>query len=192
MAPNVPTDAELLDLLRDGDHTAFTTLFNRYWSKLLAIAYNHTRDRQSAEEIVQNLFVNLWNRRSDLLIENVGNYLATAVKFAVFKEYYRKQKRESSLIGKLTFLEEETIEDVIMAKFLQHYINGIVETLPEKCRLVFRKSRDEHHTNAEIAEELGVSEKTVEMHITKALKTIRSELNTSGMIAIIIGAGLFK
>lgn len=186
------SDNELLDLIKAGNHGAFTFLYNRYWDKLLAIAYNHTRERSAAEEIVQNLFVNLWNRRTELMIENVANYLATAVKFAVFKEYYRKHKREASLLAKLSFEEEHRIEETINAKFLQQYINGIVETLPEKCRLVFKMSREQYQTNAEIAEELGISEKTVEMHITKAIKTIRTELNTSGIIAVMIGYGLLK
>jgi RNA polymerase sigma-70 factor (family 1) len=178
-------DAELMDLLKSGDHDAFTALYNKYWDRLLAIAYNHTRDKSAAKEIVQNLFVGLWNRRESLKIDNVGNYLATATKFAVFKEYYRKQNRENSLVGKLTIEEEYHVEEKIAAKFLQEYINGIVETLPEKCRLVFKLSREEHKSHAEIAQELEISEKTVEMHITKALKTIRAELNTSGMIIVI-------
>jgi len=184
-----PPDHELLSLLKGGDRNAFTTLYNRYWDKLLAIAYNHTRDKQSAEEIVQNLFVGLWNRREDLVIENPANYLATAVKFAVFKEYYRKQKREASLIGKLTFEQEHQIEEQISAKFLKEYINGIVENLPEKCKLVFKLSRERHLSNAEIGEELGIAEKTVEAHLTKALKTIRTELNSSGVM-IVIATGI--
>lgn len=80
-----PDDVELLALVRAGDRDAFTTLYNRYWAQLLGIAYNHTRDKQSAEEVVQNLFIGLWNRRETLVIGNPANYLATAVKFAVFK-----------------------------------------------------------------------------------------------------------
>jgi RNA polymerase sigma-70 factor (family 1) len=187
-----PTDYELLSRLKEGDRNAFTTLYNRYWDKLLAIAYNHTRDKQSAEEVVQNLFIGLWNRREALTIDNPANYLATAVKFAVFKEYYRKQKREASLIGKLTIAQEHQLEEQISAKFLQEYINGIVETLPEKCQLVFRMSREQHLSNPEIAEEMGIAEKTVEAHLTKALKTIRTELNSSGVMVIIAtGIGHF-
>ena len=182
---NELSDQELTALLRQDDHVAFTAIYNRYWDKLLAISYNHTRDRSLAKEIVQNLFISLWNRKDNLAIENLANYLGTAIKFAVFKEYYRKQKREASLVGKLTTNDEYHIEDAIEAKFLQQYISGIVETLPEKCRLVFKKSREEHKSNATIAKELAVSEKTVEMHITKALKTIRAELKSSGAILLI-------
>jgi RNA polymerase sigma-70 factor (family 1) len=183
------TDLELFALIREGDRIAFTALYNRYWDKLLALAYNHTRDKQSAEEVVQNLFIGLWNRKETLTIDNPANYLATAVKFAVFKEYYRKQKREASLIGKLTIAQEHQIEEQISAKFLQEYINGIVETLPEKCRLVFKLSRESHMSNIEIGEEMGIAEKTVEAHLTKALKTIRTELNSSGVM-IVIATGI--
>lgn len=187
-------DAELLNLLKSGDHAAFTVVYDRYWDKLLAIAFNHTRDKSSAKEIVQNLFVGLWNRRESLHIDNINNYLATATKFAVFKEYYRAQKRETQLVSKLSIEDEYQVEEKIAAKFLQQYINGIVDTLPEKCQLVFKLSREQHKSHAEIADELQISEKTVEMHITKALKTIRAELHTSGIIIIIseAAAHLFR
>lgn len=180
------TDEQLLSLLEHSEEKAFTEIYNRYWDKLLAIAFNHTRNKSAAKDIVQNLFVGLWNRRDKLHIDSLEGYLATAVKFAVFKEYYRKQKREASLIGKLSVVEEVDIEEQINAKFLEQYIYGIVEQLPSKCRLVFKYSRAEHLNIPEIAHKMGVTQKTVEAHLTKALKTIRKELGESGLLIILI------
>lgn len=178
-------DNELQLLLAQGDQYAFTEIYRRYWDKLLAIAFNHTRDRSLAEDIVQNLFVNLWERRNNLGIDNLDHYLATAVKFAVFKEYYRKQKRESNLLSKLSVEEEELIDERISAKFLEEYIFGLADHLPEKCRLVFKYSRMNHMTIREIAKKMGINTKTAEAHLTKALKTIRRELGGTGLIIIL-------
>jgi RNA polymerase sigma-70 factor (ECF subfamily) len=178
-------DNDLQLLLTQGDQRAFTEIYHRYWDKLLAIAYNHTRDRSLAEDIVQNLFIYLWERRNNLEIDNLDHYLATAVKFAVFKEYYRKQKRESNLLSKLSVVEEELIDERISAKFLEEYIFGIADHLPEKCRLVFKYSRINHMNIREIAHKMGINTKTVEAHLTKALKTIRRELGGTGLVLIL-------
>ncbi len=185
-------DDELLTLVRDGNHLAFTEIYNRYWRKLLAIAINHTRDKSAAEEIVQNIFINFWNRHLDLKIDALDRYLATAVKFAVFKEFYRQKKRHNSLINNLPFEDSHQIEDKIAARFLQEYIDGIVEHLPEKCRLVFKHSRDSGLTIPEIATEMGIAEKTVEAHLTKALKAVRGNLKEYGAIVILIGTVIQK
>ena len=95
-------------------------------------------------------------------------------------------------MGKLTIAQEHQIVEQINAKFLQEYVNGIIETLPEKCKVVFKMSSEQHLSNTEIAEEISIAEKTVEAHLTKALKTSRTELNSSGVMVIIdTGIGHF-
>lgn len=178
------SDQELLEELRLGNRVAFTELFNRYWKKLLAISYTYTKDRSSAEEIVQEVFIGLWNRKDQLNIKTLEAYLATAVKFSVFKSIHQQKRREELAIlnyqTELVALDEEKIH----AKFLQEYIDGIVEQLPEKCRLVFKYSRNDGLSIPEIAAEMDIAEKTVEAHLTKALKTIKKDLNNSGTFLI--------
>ncbi|NQX38369.1 RNA polymerase sigma-70 factor, ECF subfamily [Pedobacter steynii] len=178
------SDQELLEELRLGNRVAFTELFNRYWKKLLAVSYAYTKDRSSAEEIVQEVFIGLWNRKDQLNIKTLEPYLATAVKFSVFKSIHQQKRREE-----LTMLNYQTElvaldEEKIHAKFLQEYIDGIVEQLPEKCRLVFKYSRNDGLSIPEIAAEMNIAEKTVEAHLTKALKTIKKDLNSSGTFLI--------
>jgi RNA polymerase sigma-70 factor (family 1) len=178
------SDQELLEELRLGNRVAFTELFNRYWKKLLAISYTYTKDRSSAEEIVQEVFIGLWNRKEQLNIKTLEPYLATAVKFSIFKSIHQQKRREELAMlnyqTELVALDEEKIH----AKFLQEYIDGIVEQLPEKCRLVFKYSRNDGLSIPEIAAEMDIAEKTVEAHLTKALKTIRKDLNNSGTFLI--------
>ena len=178
------TDDVLLSLLKGGDESAFTEIYNRYWERLLAIAFSHTKNKSVAKDIVQNLFVGLWNRKEKLEIDNLEHYLATAIKFAVFKEYYRKQKREANLKEKLSPSEDEEIEQKIHAKFLEQYIYGLIEQLPPKCRLVFESSRIRQMSIDEIALEMGISPKTAEAHLTKALKTLKHQLRGADLVGL--------
>lgn len=184
------SDAELLDLLRSGDDNAFTKIYDRYWNKLMAIAYNHTRDKSAAKEIVQELFVGLWKRKDNLEIGALSSYLATAVKFSVFKRIERERRRRDIEVKEYQLNDYVDEEKKIEAKFLQEYINGQVELLPEKCRLVFKYSRIEGMSIPEIAAHMSLSPKTVEGHLTKGLKTIRLNLKESGVLPVIIGSAL--
>lgn len=173
------SDLELLDLLKSGEEEAFTEIYNRYWKRLLSIAYNICKDKSIAQEIVQDIFTCIWIKKSSLNINCLNSYLSTAVRLSVFKLIYR-QKRRLEIESQNCKDELSTMsEDQIDARFTQEYINGLVEKLPEKCQLVFKYSRNAGLSIAEISMELGISEKTVEGHLTKGLKSIRLSLKNS-------------
>ncbi len=172
--------------LREGNDDAFTEIYNRYWQKLLAIAYHHCRDKVIAEEIVQEVFIGLWNRREALYIDNVNAYLATAVRLSVFKQYVREKRRDQIKEQAADPIITAWDEEKIYTRFLQQHINGIVEVLPEKCRLVFKLSRDEGLSIPEIAHRMGIAEKTAEAHLTKALKVLKLKLNRPHLWAAIL------
>jgi RNA polymerase sigma-70 factor (ECF subfamily) len=174
-------DCKLTTLLSRGDEAAFTEIYSRYSEKLLAIAYQYTKDKNFAEEIVQEVFSGLWERRSQLKIETLSAYLATAIKFSVFRTVHRQRRRAEIVELNYKVKEADLLEETIHAKFLQEYINGIVEQLPEKCRLVYKYSRNKGLSNAEISEEMEIAEKTVEAHMTKALKALRNNLKELGV-----------
>lgn len=186
------SDQRLAELLSTGDENAFTAIYERYWQKLLAIAYNHLKDKSAAEEILQEVFISLWDRRFELKLDPVSGYLATAVKFSVFKHFSRKKRQQELLDAHYEMQSIVPQEEQIYAAFLAEYIDGIVETLPEKCRLVFKYSRQEGLKIPEIAEQMGIAEKTVETHLTKALKTIRVALKNSGILLFILSDHLIK
>ena len=163
-----------------------TEIYRRYWKKLLAIAYNHIGDKKDAEEIVQDVFIKLWDKRGEVRIGSLPNYLAMAVKYSVFSAYQkRKRKEEVEERAAQTHSNQDFDEEGIYARFLQQYINGIVEKLPEKCKLVFKSSREEGKSTQQISKDLNIAEKTVEAHLTKAIKTIKYSLKRSDISTII-------
>lgn len=182
------TDKALVAGLKIGDEVAFNAIYRRYWKKLLAIAYNQSKDKSVAEEIVQEVFIRLWFRRTFLEIESLEAYLATAVKFSVFKFFYKQKRREDvegsfDTEGELSSISEDQID----ARFTWEYINCLVEELPPKCRLVFKYSRVKGLSIPEISEEMGIAEKTVEAHLTKGLKTLRLKLRDFGLFCFVNG-----
>jgi RNA polymerase sigma-70 factor (ECF subfamily) len=182
---HIYSDQDLITLLKGDDHAAFTEIYKRYWKKMLLIAWNHSRDKDTAKDIVHDVFICLWDRRSVVDILNLPAFLATSVKFSIFK-YYQKQSRRTELLSQNYEFEEFTQdEDKLDALFLKEYINGIVEEMPEKCRLVFRHSREMGMKNAEIADKFQITEKGVEATLTRALKIIRAELkNNAWLLAV--------
>ncbi len=171
------SDADLQELLYQGDEQAFSHIYDRYWDKLLAIACFHLKDKEASKEIVQDVFLSLWKRRHSVKLHTLENYLATATKYTLYA-FLLKEKRRREIIAQIS-LSQQVIFDVdekIDARFLADHINGVLDTLPSKCRLVFTSSRTLGLPNETIANDLNISIKTVEAHITKALKTLRLSL----------------
>jgi RNA polymerase sigma-70 factor (family 1) len=186
------SDERLVVLLRDNDEEAFEEIYHRYWDRLLAIGYNHARNKELAEEIVQDVLLSLWNRRHEIEIDRPAAWLATAVKFSVFKSLSRENRRKDLLQhhpvdNAIVSFDEE----IIQAKFLKEYVDGLVAGLPEQCRLVFVYSRDHQLSTKEIAETLHLSPKTVESHLTRALKTLRHLLGNHRFFSLITAALYF-
>ena len=169
-------DDTLLKQMQADDHLAFTEIYNRYWQKLLAIAFFHARNQQAAEDIVHEVLLSLWQRRNEIEIVSAEAYLATAVKFAVFKMIAKEARRRGHLSTRQHQETADDAESVLDTKFLQAYLNGEIEKLPEKARIIFQYSRAEQLTIAEIARKTDLSPKAVEYHITKALRLLREAL----------------
>jgi RNA polymerase sigma-70 factor (family 1) len=173
-------DNELVLLLKEGSEPALTALYLRYWDKLLSVAINRLDDPQEAEECVQDVFFRLWQRREELqLSHNLATYLAVAVKYRVINamdKQYRLRNRMERSYSNLARHQVFSAEDYLLEKELQEQITASINKLPEKCRIVFKLSREQGLTHKQIAEELDIAEKTVEAHISKAIKDIRSNL----------------
>lgn len=179
------TDPELTALLKEGDERAFTQIYDRYWKTLYAVAYNRVRDIQSAEDVVHDVLVSLWKNRATAVVDNLSAYLATATKYMIFHLVKREQKftHEEHAMNQAELAEDqEDIADRLHYKRLLEMVNEEVEKLPEKCRLVFKYSRNEHMSNKEIAEKMDISTSTVENQINKALNTLRSKVKNSHLL----------
>jgi RNA polymerase sigma-70 factor (family 1) len=174
---NLYSDAQLLHLLQQSSEEAFTEIYNRYWEKLFSVAYYHCHNKQVAEEVTQDVFMSLWDRRNSLDVKDLKAYLATAAKFAIFKHLVRTKRRRQLLAEGAAPVVSLSEDANINAVFLKEYVNGLVETLPEKSRIVYKFSREEGLNIPEIAEVMQISHKTVETHLNKALKTLRKGLH---------------
>jgi RNA polymerase sigma-70 factor (family 1) len=170
------SDEELVRQVQAGNKLAFTEVYNRYWEQLLALGYYYTQSKHAAEDIVHEVFASLWARRAELPIQSLKAYLATAVKFAVFKSISRDKRRRELQQDLPLPTDIRDMEEKLDARFLQDYLNGIVEQLPEKARLVFIYSRAEMLSVKEIAAKMDLSPKAVEYHITKALRTLKEAI----------------
>src|SRR5882757_6264491 len=90
------TDHELTSLLKGDDHAAFTEIYKRYWKKMLLVAWNHSSDSAASKDIVHEVFMSLWERRQLIEVSNPAAFLATSVKFTIYK-YYQRENRRTSL-----------------------------------------------------------------------------------------------
>jgi RNA polymerase sigma-70 factor (family 1) len=173
-------DQQLVVLLKQDKLSAFKEIYSRYWKKLYGEAYKRLKSKELAEEVVQEIFTNFWLKRQSLQITTtVNGYLHLAVANLVI-DLYRKElvKEKYKEDFKIVHSElDNSTEESIMLKELAYTIEAEVSHLPDKCRSVYELSRNEHKSNKEIAVYLGISEKTVENHLTKALKRLRFSLS---------------
>nr|WP_121272381.1 RNA polymerase sigma-70 factor [Pedobacter schmidteae] len=172
-------DEVLLKLLKQEHMAAFEEIYNRYWDKLYTAAYKRVQLKEVSEELVQDLFTSLWVNRNKVDIRtSLASYLFTSIKYLVLnymqKEMVRSNYRESLSGNRI----DNSTEETVLLNDLALNINAAVEQLPDKCKSVFELSRKEYKSNKEIAAELGISEKTVENQLTKALKRLRLGLNS--------------
>lgn len=182
---NPTTDEkELLRLLRAGEQSAFDTLYGRYWETLYQTAFYLIKDAAASMDIVQDIFVWLWERREKLEIQSFQAYLKAAVKFKV-ANYIRDGKIRESFFGELQPIAtgNAAIHDAEVRE-LKAIIDQSILELPDKCRTIYLLSKQERLSNKEIAEQLGISVKTVEAQMTIALKRIRNAVGKYMLAAL--------
>ncbi len=167
-------DNKLLSLLSNNDEEAFTEIYNRYWEKLVAVAYKILRNTAFTEDVVQDVFVNLWKSRHEMSIQSLENYLATAVKYAVFSKL-KSISRAREFEKNNTIVQEinPQIESSLHCKRILELVSMEIEKLPKKCRIIFKYSREKNMNAKEIAGILQISPKTVENQIGKAIKQLK-------------------
>lgn len=144
------------------------------------MAYNRLQSKYGAEDVVQDVLSTLWTRREKLEINSLNSYLSSAVRYSIFHAV-RKQLKDEELVraSSLHANTFTTIDEESKHKIIEETLRKEIDRLPEKCRLVFQYSRELGMSNREIAEELQLSSKTVEAHITRAIRQLRSVLKSS-------------
>ena len=168
----------LLAHLRNGSVKAFEQIFRMYWHPLYNVAKSKLRSHDEAEEVIQGIFSALWEKRETLFITNLTYYLNTSLRNRILNILRDKITREKYWEYYRTFVprQHELTDDIVHFDDLRDAVEVAVNHLPEKSREVFKLSRLEGRSNAEIAKLLKVSEKAIEYHLTKSLKALKIQL----------------
>ncbi|HMI02916.1 MAG TPA: sigma-70 family RNA polymerase sigma factor [Pedobacter sp.] len=170
-------DTELLAKLSEGSKPAFDMLYNRHWKQVFNAAYKRLNDEQQAQDIAQDVFVQLWIRGTKSPIENLSAYLQVAARNGVFK-HFEKQGKLSVLpdaIEEVTDEHDRADAGMLHQEFLRSF-NELVETLPQQQRIIFRMRFEEDLSSQQIADQLEISPKTVRNQLGRALTTLRTSL----------------
>lgn len=174
---------QILDSLK-GDRNSFKSIFQEYYQPLCHLSIQYLEDEDEAKGIVQEAFVKLWEIRQNLDADsNIRNFLFTLVKNSCLNLIKHRQilLRHHEKIRRLEMhYQYESLtrmgDNYLEFNELKEKIDIAIRKLPEHCRVVFEMSRFDELKNREIAEKLGVTQKTVEAHLTKALKILRNDL----------------
>lgn len=172
------TEENLFELIRKDDKKAFAELFNRYWRKAFNIGWSKLHDREATEEVVQELFILLWEKRASLSVHNFSSFLYTCVKNKCLNYIESLLIRKKHWEHYRTFIpetENATDKKVAYNELLEAIHVGL-EDLPQKTKVVFQLNRLEGRSVSEIANTLNLSEKTIEYHLTRSLKQLRVHL----------------
>jgi len=173
------SDAELLHAIKEGDAAAFRALYDRYWEQLYLRACRRV-DKDEAKDIVQEVMTTLWRRRNDIFTFDdgeIGRYLFTAVKYRVITHYAYTTAgiKNSQLFDVMT---EQVDMNSLEVRELSELIESEVRRLPARMQQVFRLSREEDLSIADIARQLNLSEQTVKNQLTEALKRLRASIQS--------------
>lgn len=180
------SDQGLLYRLGDGDQEAFSLIYRRYWEELYVTAARTLRSRDGAADVVQDVFVSLWNRRCDLNITgSLVAYLHTSVRYECIHYIEKNITRRDYLSRLAETVDEhlaETITENLQLKELQHTLHEVVSQMPARMQEVYKLSRHEYLSHKEIARALNISPETVKKHIQHALEHIKASLLSHSLI----------
>ena len=176
--PRCLSDHELLKQLRAGSRAAFDTIFRTHYGPLVALAERVLRDRSAAEDVVQDIMVELWRRRETLTIETtLKSYLFRATRNRALNAIRHEQvERRAAPYLATDPATPPTVEQKLHEDDLAAAVQRAVEELPARCREVFELSRVHGLKYAEIASAMNISVKTVEAQMGKALRLVRERL----------------
>lgn len=176
-----PTNEQaLVHQLISGDPAAFRTLYERYAPRLAAFSAKLHASNAETDEIVQETFIRTWVHRHRLdPTQPFEAYIITIAKNLIYN-HVRKIGHQQNYFREVSARAGRQEDPAVQVRELRDLIGKAMQQLPEKCRIVFRKSRLEGYTNAQIAEEMNISRSTVENQLNKALKIIRKNLESHG------------
>jgi RNA polymerase sigma-70 factor (family 1) len=171
------TESSLTALLRDGDEAAYIEIYRRNWKRMYNSAYKRIKDRCQCEDLVQNVFTDLWERRKEVQIGNLQAYLYTAVRFQVIKFSTRSANVSSfAEVMDHTIVTATGADAPLLETELHELFRLWIATLPEKRREIFQLHYLENLPTDKIADMLGISQKTVQNQLAVASNALRTQL----------------
>lgn len=164
------TDSSLLGFLAKGEQWAFETLYRRYWRTLFNSAYKRLKDLQQSEDVIQNVFMRLWNNRSQLDIKFLPAYLNVAVRYEVLKLVSQSKTKQyfHNLLDEIV-IEPGSSDQKILCEELADLVYAYAQTLPRKRRNILMLHLQKNSSTKEIAGLLNISQKTVQNQLRTAL-----------------------
>lgn len=170
---------EIIQMLSDDNPAAFETLFLHYYPKVKLFLIGFLKDEEAAQDIVQDVFLKLWQRRKEL--DDLANFNAFLFRCAKNEmlNYLKKQYTGTLYIEKEKKKEERYNDDPeseYVATELSSLVKSIIDKMPSQQKIIFKMSREEGLSSDEIAQKLSINKRTVENHLSLALKAIRENI----------------
>lgn len=179
----------LVEDLKMGSRQALATLYNSYADKLYHFCLKISKSPSLAEDVVQDVFVRVWNNRSAINSSlTFESYLFTIARNRLF-DLIKRASKESKILDEMlahASLSRNSVEQTISFQECSTLLNEAIASLPSKRKLIFKLSREEGLSYAEIARQLEISPGTVNIQIVKALKSIRDYLDLSHAVILFI------
>lgn len=170
----------ILDKLKEGDSSAFREIYDQYWDRLYRLAVNKLPFGENAEEVVQDIFVDIWERREQLDVSNLEHYLFRSLKYKVLDfiraQIVRRRYKDAVMQYASENFDAPEVEEELAYRELKQALQMAISELPEKTRCIFQLSRMEHLSPREISERLNIPERTVSYHLAQGVEAMRSHL----------------
>ncbi|MCC5905340.1 MAG: RNA polymerase sigma-70 factor [Balneolaceae bacterium] len=192
LGPDNQSEKKWIKAVQRGEKEAFKMIFLTYYDHLTRFAFQYLKSATEAENVVQDVFLWIWEKREDWQVEGtLKTYLFRAVKYKAMdylrhEEVKRNYLREHSFLDEISINPSMKIEQEIDKKEFIRVTQCAIEDLPERTRIIYKMSRMEGLTYSEIADVLEISTKTVESHMSRALDNLR--LNLSKYLNVVLMA----
>lgn len=174
--------------LKNGDERAFDELFNKYSPRLYNFSVKYLKSAEEAEEVVQEVFLYIWDKRDGLKPANSFNAYIFTIAYNIIKKYFIKKSRDNAFKDELIYSllhQENNLDKIIDYKFLLKKVELIIDALPPRRKEIYLKRKYSGLSVKQIADDLGISPNTVENQLASAQKQIQNELQKEKLAGLI-------